>query len=313
MRSFVYGLGGLEIRSSLPIPCLGPAPSGGDTLTILVDRADGPVSREGPILFRWPGRYGLVLRTHGKGWLLSTTHVVAEISEDRFSVRCHPVADSPGWPEVLVRRILPRLAQWHGRLALHASAVADDGSAIVLLGPSGAGKSTLAAALCRLRAWRSLSDDISLIDCEPPGPAMAWPSGAGACLWPDSLAALAPAPERSHSLAGHTHKRWLGVDQHAESAAPARVGAMVVLAPDDAGAIAIRPMAPSDAARRAGGLMMSFNPADPALVARSWAAVGRLVTEVPAFALSYPRRYECLAEVASTLSARLGDRALTTR
>jgi hypothetical protein len=311
--SFLYAFGGLEIRSSAPIPWLMAGPPAGDALTIIVERTERPISGKGPVLFRWPGRYDLTLRAHDRGWMFTTTHVAAAVSEDAQSVQCHADARWPGWSEILVRRVLPRLAQWHGRLALHAATVADGESAIVILGPSGAGKSTLAAALCRFGPWRLLSDDISLLDgAGPPESPMAWPSGAGPCLWPDSLTEVVSAPMRSRLLAGHTQKRWVDTDPGAPSAAPGRVVAILVLTRDDVAATSIRPMAPSEAARWAGALMIAFNPADPALVARSWAAVGRLVTAVPAFALSYPRRYGALADVTSTLSVRFGERALTT-
>lgn len=55
------------------------------------------------------------------------------------------------------------LRQLEGRLAMHGSAVAKDGKAIIFLGRSGAGKSTLAAAMC-LRGAELLADDAVAID-----------------------------------------------------------------------------------------------------------------------------------------------------
>jgi HPr kinase/phosphorylase len=48
-----------------------------------------------------------------------------------------------------------------GHPSLHASAVAFDERAIVMVGPSGAGKSTLAAELCRREGVRLLADDVA--------------------------------------------------------------------------------------------------------------------------------------------------------
>ena len=51
-----------------------------------------------------------------------------------------------------------------GELALHASAVAFDGKAIVLVGPSGAGKSTAAAELCLRHGAQLLADDVASLE-----------------------------------------------------------------------------------------------------------------------------------------------------
>lgn len=285
-------------------------------MPVAVDLSAEPLPSGGPVLFRWPGRYGLTLHRRGSGWILATTHVVAEVSADGLSVSCR-FATPTGGPEVLVRRILPRLAQWHGRIALHAAAVADDDMAVVLLGASGAGKSTLAAAMSdagRLPTspagpWRVVSDDISLVDGDVVPP-LAWPTGAGVCLWPDSLGEFVSSPGACPTLAGHDDKRWL--ELVAEPPAPRPVAALVVLSPAAGTGITIDRVAPPDAARLLGALMMSFNPSDLALMARSWRAIGRLVENVPAFSFSYPRHYQGLAGAASALSARLRGGAFAT-
>jgi len=306
LRRFSYGLAGFEVRSSVALPGLSPLGPTRSAPTIDVDRCVSPVPTDGVVLFRWPGRYGLTLRAHGPGWLLTTTDVSVEISEDGRWIGCHPAAGSSDWTEILVRRILPRLVQWHGHVALHAATVADGDSAVVLVGPSGAGKSTLAAALCRLGPWRLLSDDISLIEVDRSSPT-AWPSSGGLCLWPDSLSAFVASPESCPTVAGHTEKRWLDVG--AGSPSPGRVAAIVMLHRDEPGDVALSRLAPADAAQMAGAQMISFNPSDAARVARTWSAVGRLVTEVPTYVLAHPRQYERLAEVALLLSARRGERA----
>lgn len=53
-----------------------------------------------------------------------------------------------------------------GFLVLHAAVVARDDAAIVMPGIPGAGKSTLCAALCFLKGWRLLSDELALIEPE---------------------------------------------------------------------------------------------------------------------------------------------------
>src|SRR5262245_11984073 len=314
---FVYELGGFEIRSTFPLPLRRAVPRPEFVAaTIHVDTSSGPVPHDGPVVYRWPGRYKLTLSALDAGWLLTTSaHGAAFISTDGRSIVCYPdSAASPDWPDVLVRRILPRLAQWHGRIALHAATVSDGRTATILLGPSGAGKSTLAAALRQHVGWRVLSDDICLVDGDTVPP-VALPTGAGLCLWPDSLSPLVPSVSDCRIVAGHDEKRWL--EDNAEAPEPRRaVTAILVLSADGAAdqhaAIAIHPVAPRDAAIYAGAQMMCFNPSDPGLFARSWAAVGRLVDVVPTFSLAYPRGYERLAEVATSLASRLSVAAPVT-
>lgn len=63
------------------------------------------------------------------------------------------------------------LRQLEGNLAMHGSAIAKDGKAIVFLGRSGAGKSTIAAAMC-FRGAELLADDAVAI--EPGSGAKTW-------------------------------------------------------------------------------------------------------------------------------------------
>jgi hypothetical protein len=315
LSGFVYDVGGYEIRSTFPLPGLRYVPHSDAVPAILVDASSGPAAEADRVLFRWPGQYGLTLSACGGGWLFSSAaHGVTVISSDGRSVQCYPdTASSPDWPELLVRRILPRLLQWHGRVAVHAATVADERTATVLLGSSRAGKSTLAAALRHFSGWHVLSDDISLID-DSTRPHLSLPTGGGLCLWPDSLSAFVPSVEACRTVAGHEDKRWLHDD--AGNAEPARpVGSLVVLTPNVADErrvddISFRRIAPKDAAVYAGDRMMCFNPRDPTIVARAWAAIGRLVEAVPMFSLSYPRGYQHLASsVAPRLSALLRDYA----
>jgi hypothetical protein len=312
LKRFAYDLGGFEVRSAFPLPGLRPVSRSEPAATILVDASSGAVPEAGPVVFQWPGRYGLTLRAFGDGWLVSSiNHGAAVVSADGRSIHCYPdTASSSDWPDVLVRRILPRLVQWHGRIALHAATLSNGRTATLLLGPSGAGKSTLAAALRRDCRWRVLSDDISLIDGDA-NPPVGLPTGAGLCLWSDSLSAFVPSVSACRIVAGHKDKRWLEEDADMP-ASPGPVGSIVVLTGRDLGEISLCRVPPKDAAMHAGSQMLCFNPSDPALFARSWAAIGRLVDAVPVFSFSYPRGYAHLADVATRLSTLLGDHLLVT-
>ncbi|MEO8561877.1 MAG: hypothetical protein ABI601_07370 [bacterium] len=76
-----------------------------------------------------------------------------------------------------------------GVLAMHASCVANDHGAILLVGESGAGKSTTAAALDR-RGWRVVSDDLTALSppAEAGRPWLAHHAFTHVRLWPPSEA-----------------------------------------------------------------------------------------------------------------------------
>ncbi len=77
-----------------------------------------------------------------------------------------------------------------GHLCLHASAVARDGRAYLIMGPSGAGKSTLASALLK-RGCDFVSDDITVVTPRADGSFEATPSFPAARLNPDAHEAVA--------------------------------------------------------------------------------------------------------------------------
>jgi hypothetical protein len=300
LAAFEYDLGGFEVRSTCALPGLRARPDARESLRIHVETAGGPPPAAGQELFRWPGLYGLTLATLDEGWLFSTrAHGAAALSADGRTLRCFPdAASSSDWPDVVVRRILPRIAQWHGRVALHASTIADARSAIVLLGPSQAGKSTLAAAM-RGRGWRVLSDDISLFDADRTS-ASAFPTTAGVCLWPDSLSAIVGPGVAGRRVAGHAAKQWVGEGHDSpERACP--VSALVLLDPRDDGDASLDRVDPASAAMCAGQQMVVFNPNDAVGLSRAWAAIGRLVTAVPMFRCRYRRDYDRLAELVDLL------------
>jgi hypothetical protein len=66
------------------------------------------------------------------------------------------------------------LATRNGRTPFHASAIAQDDLAVLLVGPSGAGKSTLAFA-AHAAGWTVLSEDTVYIQTEPHLSVRGWP------------------------------------------------------------------------------------------------------------------------------------------
>src|SRR3569833_489545 len=89
---------------------------------------------------------------------------------------------------LLAGRFFGYLLRQRGYLALHASAVAVGGNAVLFLGESGAGKSTMAAAF-HTRGHQVLADDVAAVRVMGAGPELlpAWP---GVRLLDDSREAI---------------------------------------------------------------------------------------------------------------------------
>ena len=92
----------------------------------------------------------------------------------------------------LLGGVLATLLHRRGLYVLHASAVAIDGRAAVLLGDKGAGKSTAAAALLAA-GHRLLADDVVAIDMHDPSRPVVLPAFGQLKLWDDTAARLAGA------------------------------------------------------------------------------------------------------------------------
>jgi hypothetical protein len=99
-----------------------------------------------------------------------------------------PDADAGSVRTLLSGRFLGYLLRQRGCLALHASAVAIGGTAVLFLGESGAGKSTTAAAF-HSRGYQVLADDVAAVRLTGAGPELlpAWP---GLRLLEDSREAI---------------------------------------------------------------------------------------------------------------------------
>jgi hypothetical protein len=120
------------------------------------------------------------------------------------------------WPEpwtledtavYLLGPVFGFLLRLRGVVCLHASAVAVDGRAVVLLGPAGAGKSTTAAAFAG-SGFPVLSDDIVAIEERREG-FLVHPGNPRLRLWPDSVRALFGTPDALPRLTPNWDKLYL--------------------------------------------------------------------------------------------------------
>jgi hypothetical protein len=107
----------------------------------------------------------------------------------------------------LLGPIVAFVLRLRGLLALHASAVEMDGSAVLVVGPAGAGKSTTAAAFA-LNGWPVLTDDVAVV--APRGDHLdVVPSYPRVRLWDDSVRGLLGGSEVLPLLTPNWEKRYL--------------------------------------------------------------------------------------------------------
>lgn len=310
MPFFSYAFGGLHIQSDFCLPGLSQLTGGGigNPPDIRIILAQGTPPSADPV-YSWPGRFGLQLAIAGnRNLFLSARYGSFLVNSRADTIQCFPNANaeavhaSEGMRQVLMRRVLPRVTQLHGRTCFHgASVMLTSRAAVLLLGPSHTGKSTLAAALNHELGWHVLSDDISIIDGAVIPP-LCFPVVSGACLWPDSVASFASPSMKSHSLPAHDEKRWCELKGEAPGN-PSTVQAMLFIEPKggDHQEIRLRRLTLTAAVMSAMRQLVRFNPADVSAIKRHMDSLGALMQHIPAYSLSYSRSYETLPKVADFL------------
>ncbi|MEX2459225.1 MAG: hypothetical protein WD770_09595 [Actinomycetota bacterium] len=130
------------------------------------------------------------------------------IGPDAISVHMDPAAD-PEMASVLLSGSVPALLHTAaGTGVLHASAVAFDDGAIVLVGGAGAGKSTLSAVCCAA-GGRLVTEDLLRLRMDPQGP-VALPGVPEIRLRPqaEALADAFPPEVRGSTPDGRTRLRF---------------------------------------------------------------------------------------------------------
>lgn len=326
-----YAFGGLLIESQVPLPglCLARPTdglaAGRPEPDIHIEYAITPAPpSDGPVLFVWKGRFGLVLARHGDGWIIRDVHGNAvQVSACARRLVCFTPSPEtlPLLQTLLVRRILATVSTLHGRLNIHAASLAtahagddsDDG-AILLMGNSGAGKSTMTTALAQTGQWRVFSDDMTILSgltpSNTPSQPRAWPACSGISLWQQSQRALALAEADCPDLAGFDGKISY-IPQQMLPHAHARPRAMIFLCDAAAdGKIAWQRITGVETRVMAASQMQPFNPTDRAAMAAHLQQVLQLMATTAAYTLAYPRDFAMLPQCVDAIG-RIYDDAIT--
>ena len=219
----------------------------------------------------------------------------------------------PGTDEHAVRmlwrtQVVPLLRTRSAGVVLHGSAVKVGECAVAFLGASGAGKSTLSAHFAA-SGWPLLSDDV-LVVRSVEGQTVVLPGEPTLRLWQDSEDALMVdagarrLPDVSYSTKGHFElgQRFARCDE------PLPLKAVFVLSTNDAP----RPVI----ADRENGASVTDLVQHSFLLDRVEASARRahfealatLAASIPIFSLEYPRRYDALEDVRTTILAHLNCR-----
>jgi hypothetical protein len=294
------------LESDRALPGLPPAARGGPSPSWrlrTVDRDALATRADARVL-------GTVRVADGPTITLATTaegaHLLDVSDTGRYRVGDADVAHAPSSdadPRAIaldvVGHVLPLLLHRAGAWPLHASAVATDAGALVLVGARGAGKSTLAAACTGLGA-ALVADDTAVLDAGTP--ARIRPAGLPLRVRPDVADAL--------GLAGEDDgwgKRRLAVTHASGASLP--VAAVLLVQPIASGRATIEHVAP-----RAAIATLAASSKLAALLGRDHAptallAAARLVETVPVRRLVVPRDLAALPAIARALLAT-GGRAV---
>ena len=298
-----YSFGGLRLHSAVPVDQLrscSPEAEAWADVTLSFETREPPVHQR--ISYRWPGRYGLIVGTCGDEWLMTSSLDGAFlISRERCTVRCisAPGASFNACVDVLIRRVLPRVATLFGASAIHAAALARPEGGVLLLGVSGAGKSTMTAALGNA-GWHILSDDISVLWGQEQ-PLLA-PAAQGVCVWPASREGVKLPIERCRPMPAYDGKTHF-VPEGNPATAPVPLRALFFLKREGNVAPVLEPMGEADALVAAANMLVQFDPGDPARPDRvqGFARLNAAVKAAPSYRLHYPHDFAALADVEALL------------
>lgn len=294
----LYLYGGLRIDSELALTRLAPvARRDAGTAEIELTLARGAAVR-GRRIYQWPGRFEMSLWSSDAGWVFHSARMGLDVTvtNDGRQLGCHP-GDTETLSEFVIRRVLPRVAQLHGRMTVHAALVLGPHGGVMLAGPSGAGKSTLAAALGTMGGWDQLSDDICLVAPDGCG---VWASAPGAYLTPRSMAALGFDADDGAGDPSRSGKAWFHIGAPAPEPLPI-AGLVFLDRRSDVRAARLVSISRAEALGSLTPQFIRFDPSDGAAEERLFRSFARVVGAFECYRLEYASDYAVLPSVSGEL------------
>jgi hypothetical protein len=290
----LYRISGMTVASEIELPGAWPLDSGEPDIVMRQGRVARTLANSlgSTLLWDADGDHFL-LRGRGVGrFLLSDGREV--IFEPEYGV---PAARCAGFLQGMV---IGMLLNQRGGIALHASAVAVSGKAVLFCGASGEGKSTLAAAVS-MRGRGMISDDVSSITFDRAGHPFVSADGRQLKLTNSSIDALHLNARRREAVLEKSDKtyvsppvRWTGADLP--------VGAIYLLRSRAGSPDSITPLESAAALQE-----LNRNAYRPGLIRRTghapryFAASLRIVQQASVFTYNRERELARLPELASAL------------
>ncbi|RKZ48760.1 MAG: hypothetical protein DRQ48_02915 [Gammaproteobacteria bacterium] len=206
---------------------------------------------------------------------------------------------------LILDQLIPRILGQRGHLVLHASAVQIiDEKAVVFLGATGWGKSTIASSYYENGA-QLITDDCLLIKIIE-NKVFCVPNYCGLRLYPDSAEAIFKDKMQYEPVAHYTSKERLILHHvEPEKAEPIPVSAIFLLSDPDIGSVDTVSIKKIQGAKEIMAIVEQtflMDIEDKATISKQFTNASVLNEVSPVlYGLSYPRKYEMLAEVRNTV------------
>lgn len=229
------------------------------------------------------------------------------ISQDVSAIHCRPLPDIPDVTirHLLLDQVIPLVLSRKGRAVIHASAVTTERGVIAFAGKSGQGKSTMALALSR-HGHALVTDDCLALRSEG-GKWIVLPSYPGVRLWDATAEELAPRNAKTANVAHYTSKRRIIDNDGLQfSARPQPIRVLYVLA-EEQPEISIQRLAASRAFMAWAEFAYNLDIVHADFLRGHFESVGKLATQIPVFALHYPREFTMLPAVRAAVLKHLED------
>jgi hypothetical protein len=229
------------------------------------------------------------------------------ISQDATEVRCRPLPDIPHVTlrHLLLDQVVPLVLSRNGRVVFHASAVSTDSGVIAFAGKSGRGKSIMALAFAR-EGHDLITDDCLALQNEE-GTWMVSPGYPGVRLWGTAADELVPSSAIIADVAHYTSKRRIhSIDGIRFSPHPQPMRALFVLS-DEQPDISIHPLKASRAFMAWAEYAYNLDILHADFLRGNFEAIGALATQIPAYAVNYPRDFTMLPAVRMAMLKQLEE------